>query len=704
MRDSGGRFVRGAYTFFVGTAIVLFCLIAATSPATAWQPVNDGKTAGDPCHPPGQKRCGHPINIGTGNVFEEVTDYQTAGPNKLSFTRYYNTRTPNNQSSLFLYLWRSNFDRRLQGNSTYLYALRADGKQLYFVSDGSGGWGFYGGDMDVRLAQSGSTFTLTDWDDNVETYAPDPRPYPFCRDTFCAILTSIKMRNGYTQTLQYDSNYKLISVTDSYGRTLNLTYNAAGFLDTVTTPNGLVLSYSYTAPNIVLAGVNYSTNPPTSLTYLHDPYYYTLVTGIIDENGKRYASWTYDGTGRGTSSQFAGGAELTTLAFNDNANQRTVTNALGQQEVYTFAFSQDNTPKATAISRLATATTAAATRSFTYDSNGYVASETDWNGNQTTYVNDVHGQPVTITEAAGTGRQRVTTISYLANFRLPSQIVTPGLTTSFTYDSSGNLLTRTETDTTTTTVPYSTNGQTRTWTYSWGSNFLPVSVTDPRGNTTQFAWDSAGALTSITNPLGQVTQITQHTADGYPQTIVDPNGIVANLAYDARQRLISRTINTSTGPLTTTYSYDPAGNLTQVTLPDGSALANTYDAAHRLVATADLFGQQIQYALDTLADHTQTSVLTSASTVVGQRSATFDALGRILQSIGGVGQTTTFAYDANGNRTSVSDPLGRVTHQAFDALNRRTQITDPASGVTAIAYDAQDHPVAIIDPNGNVCV
>jgi YD repeat-containing protein len=237
MRDSDGRFARDAYTFVVGTALTLFCLITATSPATAWQSVNDGKTAGDPCHPPGQSSCGDPINIGSGNVFEEVTDYQTAGPNKLSFTRYFNTRTPNNQSSLFLYMWRSNFDRRLQGNSTFVYALRADGKRLYFVEDGRGGWGFYGGDMDVRLAQSGSTFRLTDWDDNVETYAPDPRPYPFCRDTFCAILTSIKMRNGYTQTLQYDSNYKLISVTDSYGRTLNLTYNAAGFLDTVTTPN-----------------------------------------------------------------------------------------------------------------------------------------------------------------------------------------------------------------------------------------------------------------------------------------------------------------------------------------------------------------------------------------------------------------------------------------------------------------------------------
>jgi YD repeat-containing protein len=117
---------------------------------------------------------------------------------------------------------------------------------------------------------------------------------------------------------------------------------------------------------------------------------------------------------------------------------------------------------------------------------------------------------------------------------------------------------------------------------------LPISATDPRGNTTQFAYNSTGALTSITNPLGQVTQITQHSGGGLPQTIVDPNGVVTNLAYNARQRLVSRTVNTAAGPLTTTYTYDAAGNLIQVTQPDGSAIANTYDAAHRLVATVDL--------------------------------------------------------------------------------------------------------------------
>src|ERR1700680_2646249 len=126
---------------------------------------------------------------------------------------------------------------------------------------------------------------------------------------------------------------------------------------------------------------------------------------------------------------------------------------------------------------------------------------------------------------------------------------------------------------------------------------------------------------------GRVVPVTQHTGGGLPQIVVDPNGVVTNLAYDARQRLVSRTVNTAAGPLTTNYSYDAAGNLTQVTRPDGSALANTYDAAHRLVATANLFGQQILYGLDALllGDRQQTNVLNSASAVVRQNSAHFDA-------------------------------------------------------------------------------
>jgi RHS repeat-associated protein len=622
-------------------------------------------------------------------VFEEVTDYQTTGQNPFAFRRYYNSSGGGSSfASTLGPNWRTPYDRYIQIPSTSSVAAERPDGQIVAFSLQSGIW-TPDSDVDVRLSHAGSTWTLVDTDDTVETYND--------LGTGVALLTSITARNGYAQTLTYDSSNQLASVTDSYNRSLSFTHQN-GRLNTVTTPDGLVLTYAYNS-NGNLSSVDYSTNPQTSQAYLYENSDFpNALTGIIDEDGNRFATWSYDGSGRTISNQHAGGADLTQIAYDDNTGNRTVTNALGEQEVYKFTTLQ-GVPKLTEVDRLASSTTAAATRYFTYDSNGYRASATDWNGDTTTYVNDAHGQPTTTTEALGTAQQRVSQTTYHSTLHLPVQIVEPGLTTNFTYDANGNLLSRIETDTTTNTVPYSTNGQTRSWSYAW-ANFLPVSVTDPRGNTSRLGYDSSGALTTITNALGQVTQVTQHTGGGLPQIVVDPNGVVTNLGYDVRQRLVSRTVNTAAGPLTTTYSYDAAGNLTQVTRPDGSALANTYDAAHRLVATANLFGQQILYGLDALGDRQQTNVLNSASAVVRQNSAHFDALGRMLQDIGGVGQTTTYAYDANGNRTSVSDPLGRVTLQGFDALNRRTQVKDPANGITKTTYDAHDRPVSVTDANG----
>src|SRR5262249_4417475 len=174
------------------------------------------------------------------------------------------------------------------------------------------------------------------------------------------------------------------------------------------------------------------------------------------------------------------------------------------------------------------------------------------------------------------------------------------------------------------------------------------------------------------------------------------------ITYDERLRVLTRTVLTGAGPLTTAYAYDPAGNRLSVTLPDGSALAYTYDTAHRLTGVADLFGQRLAYTLDALGDRTQTQVLDAGSTVHRQHTASFDALGRVQQDIGGVSQTTGYAYDNVGNALTITDPLGRVTQRAFDALNRVIMITDPANGVTVTSYDAHDRPTSVTDPNGNM--
>jgi YD repeat-containing protein len=642
-----------------------------------------GQTLGDPASMPGACPCGEPINTGTGNLFQQVTDYQTAGANQLVFTRYYNSLANSTTFATTLGAnWRSNYDRYLRLSPFTVIADRPNGQQVTFSSNGGGVW-TTDTDIDLALTNSGSNWTLTDSHDTVESYT--------ATGTNQATLQTIKARNGYTQTLQYGNGNQLASVTDSYRKQLSFAYSG-GQIQSVTTPDGLVLSFGYASGNLIVVG--YSTSPPTTLTYLYEntalP---SALTGIVDQNGTRYVSWTYDSTGRALSSQHAGGAGLTTVAYNDTDGSRTVTNELGEQYLEKFTPLQ-GVPKLTEADRLANATIPAGKSSFTYDSNGYPASYTDWNGNVTNFVNDVHGQLTSITEAFGTPQARTTTVTYHSTFHLPVQIAAPGLTAAFTYDISGELLTRTLTDTAI------AGAATRTWTYTW-SNFLETSVKGPRTDVsalTRFAYDSTGALTGITNALNQTIQITRHTQGGLPQTIVDRNGVVTNLTYDARQRILSVAVTTAAGVLTNSYAYDAAGNLLTVTPPDGSSLTNTYDGAHRLTG----IGDSIAYTLDALGDRTQVTALDPGGNPQLKRTGVFDALGRVLQSMGGASQTTGFAYDANGNTLAVTDPLTHATQQSFDALNRQITSTDAAGGVAAFAYDAHNRLTRVTDANGVV--
>ena len=136
--------------------------------------------------------------------------------------------------------WRSTFDRYLKlTSSTTVIAERADGQQFTFTLNGST-WTPYT-DIDVTLTHTGSQWTLTDNDDSIETYTTATLLPEISEVSLWAQLNSIHSRNGYTQTLNY-SACQPISVTDSYNRALAFTYSN-GLLQTVTTPDRLVISY-----------------------------------------------------------------------------------------------------------------------------------------------------------------------------------------------------------------------------------------------------------------------------------------------------------------------------------------------------------------------------------------------------------------------------------------------------------------------------
>ncbi len=111
--------------------------------------------------------------------------------------------------------------------------------------------------------------------------------------------------------------------------------------------------------------------------------------------------------------------------------------------------------------------------------------------------------------------------------------------------------------------------------FTYDSNGFIASRTDWNGNVTTLGYDAKGGLDKVTNALGQVTTLA-NDADGRPVTSTDPNGLATKIAYTPRGQVASQTV----GQEATGYAHDPAGNLTKVTLPDGSFLAYTYNAAH----------------------------------------------------------------------------------------------------------------------------
>jgi len=195
---------------------------------------------------------------------------------------------------------------------------RPDGSVVTFEQVNGKWQPVYGGDW--QLIETTDGWQLADGQGNVEHYDIQGR------------IVSTTNRRGETTTYTHNADGQLSSVTSPRGRSLSFTYDAQGRISTVTGPDGSV-NYAYDADN----RLSTATYPDgTSRKYVYeDSRFPWALTGIIDEKGVRYASWSYDAEGRAISSQHPNGAERVDVTYNADGST-TVTDATGGRRTYHF--------------------------------------------------------------------------------------------------------------------------------------------------------------------------------------------------------------------------------------------------------------------------------------------------------------------------------------------------------------------------------
>ena len=503
-------------------------------------------------------------------------------------------------------------------------------------------------------------------------------------------LVSITNQHGQKHTLAYNANGMLTSVTDDANRKITFMYDDNGRLITAIEPSGKKIHYKYDAVgNLSSVSLPDETsedttdNPQYLYSYDNANHPYAL-TKQTDENGDIKTTWTYDDSGRATSSTNNNGHKATFIVYEENT--ATITEGNAHERVLTF----DNKGRLSSVTggncgQCGNSDVA----SYQYNSKNQLISETDFNGVVTTYQYNNGGKLAWKIEAAGTPLARYTNMKWHSSYDLPTRITSPTLQTDYVYGLRGRLESITETDLTDSESP------TRVTTYTYNELGLLTSIDGPRSDvtdTTTFTYDANHDLKSVTDAAGNTTTITARNANGYPTSITDANGISTTLSYDVRNRLLSQTIN---GVHTTQFTYDNVGQLTQVTLPSGAVTQYTYNGARLLTAIEDGLGNRVEYTHDVMGNVTQVDVKDAEGSLFATQQQVFDGLNRLTSQIDGLNNTTRFAYDAVGNQVSVNTPLLKETKQVYDALNRLTETIDAKANKTTYSYDVANNLTSV---------
>ncbi len=352
-------------------------------------------------------------------------------------------------------------------------------------------------------------------------------------------------------------------------------------------------------------------------------------------------------------------------------------------------------------------------------------------GYQQTIAYNAAGQLTTVTDNLGRTLTFVWTGGLLTRIQAPG-----GINIDYTYEFTETLNGQPVVTTQRLKTATVTNGTTsETTTYHHENAEFPYAltgITDARGvRYKDIVYDSIGrviesgltagndrstfsytpAQTTVTNALGKRTLFTTRTVAGV-RRLTGVDGVASTNCPASATALTYTTtgaIDTATDEegRVTKYIRDTRGRPTSITkgfgTPEATTTTYTYHPTLRAVTQMVEPGRTTNYAWDAatgrLTSRSEVDTTTHSlpySTNGQTRTWTYTyatAAGLLATADGplaGSGDTMTYAYDANGYVSSVTNEVGHVTTiNTVNARGQPTRITDPNGVITDLTYDFQ---------------
>ena len=325
------------------------------------------------------------------------------------------------------------------------------------------------------------------------------------------------------------------------------------------------------------------------------------------------------------------------------------------------------------------------TESFTYGAFNEVATHTRRNGGTeiyTYYTTENSGVYKGLLKSVQDAAGGVTSYAYDAHYRVSSVTNANLHTTSFSYDAAGRILTVTNPATTANPTP-----TTRSYTYDNYGNILTFQNEDLK--TWRYTYDGFNRLLTTLDPVGRgftYTYDPNAPANASPIQVTNTlTGKITFYTYLVNWGYKVYTATTGYGTpyaATTTYAYDPDGNVSQVTDPRTNNTKLYYDQRDRVSSAVDPASNTSTFSYD------DASNLTDQVTPDGRTHNDYDAMNRLLDSTDPKLQEVKMTYDPEGALQTYQESNGATYSYTYDADERQLTMKYPDASAESYTYYA----------------